>query len=741
MQNKDSETKKYIVESPRSLKDYILLVSRNIRAFVIISAVILLAALAYALYTPNVYRSTVILRVIKQPDNILQQASAYPTINELDRFISNEIGVITNYDTREKVAKALVEKVENAKDKSIFKLLVVKNPDNGTVTPKSEDAIADILRSSVKVDQEPDKDAIDISADSRSPEEAALIANTYADQYQSINLAENRRQLSEQEKFLLKQSTETKAELDSAEAVLANFKEKGKVVALDAQSTALIDQLSQLNAERNAAKIDLMSSNQVLAQYKKEINQQNPELVNYMENQTSQAYIGALQKQIAELQMNRDMALANSDPNLDISGKIKEYDRQINDLKAKLSTRINNVKADAYASSPDQIKDKTQKLMEEEVRNRSLSIKLNELNSLIGSYNSRLETLPRESMQLSLYQRNVESLEQLYTQVEQKYQEVHLNKLSKSGNVLILSRGRVPDKPEKPSRAMIVLIGLFGGIAAAMGFILSRDYFKDTLKVPEKIELKEKEMKFIPPAENSRKAKQSLPDKEVLTLKPSQATANEAFNAVDNGLQMTLPNNNQKRMIAVSAARNGEGKASVALNLANRFAQSNQVTLLIDCDLRAPMVHNVLNTINAPGLSEYLSGRASLKEVIKKDGGKLYYITAGSLTGDSSSLLTSNRMERFLNEIRNLFDVIIINSAPVLNMQDNELLAKYVDGIILVDASDKPALGPMNEALNLIKEMQIPFLGTVLNNNNRTNLVTGKQQHHSYPLRLNNTWR
>src|ERR1039457_5356370 len=221
-------------------------------------------------------------------------------------------------------------------------------------------------------------DVVEISAESPSPKEAALIANTYADQYNKLNLEENRNQLNDVRKFLEKQSKEKLAELNNAENDLANFKQKGGIVALDAQSSVLITQLSQLDAQRDAAKIDLMTSNGVLEQYKKEISNQDPYLANYLESQTSQAYIDVLQKQIAELQMNRDMAMSNKNPNMDVSVKINDYDRKINDLKEKLSSKINGIKTEAFSGSPDQIKDLAQKLVDEQVRNHSLSIKLNE---------------------------------------------------------------------------------------------------------------------------------------------------------------------------------------------------------------------------------------------------------------------------------------------------------------------------------------------------------------------------
>ena len=116
-----------------------------------------------------------------------------------------------------------------------------------------------------------------------------------------------------------KQTKDKLNELNEIEDTLKSFKERGGIVALDAQSTALINQLSQLDTQR---KLDLMTSSSLLTQYKNEIKKQDPKLADYLESQSSQAYIDVLQKQIAELQMNIDLALSNKNPNINVSAKM-----------------------------------------------------------------------------------------------------------------------------------------------------------------------------------------------------------------------------------------------------------------------------------------------------------------------------------------------------------------------------------------------------------------------------------
>ena len=156
------------------------------------------------------------------------------------------------------------------------------------------------------------------------------------------------------------------------------------------RQAALIDQLSQFEAKMNAAEIDYEASNNVLKHYKDELKKQDPRMANYLESLSSEAYITALQNQLAELQINKDLALANNNSKIDVSEMIKKYDQQMTDLKKKLKDKTEVIKAGIFASSPDEVKALSQKIIEEEVNNSSLSISINGLKKIVDSYESKV---------------------------------------------------------------------------------------------------------------------------------------------------------------------------------------------------------------------------------------------------------------------------------------------------------------------------------------------------------------
>jgi polysaccharide biosynthesis transport protein len=713
---------KFEPKEPRSLRDFLLLIRANLTAFIIIAVVIFAGAIYYAISSPDIYKSTVRVQIEKQQQSVLQ-SSTMEGLNNFanDRYIANEIQVIKTYDTRERVAKALIDTFNNSRNKNIFS--VIKAGKTGGVSGhKTVDELAGELGNVISAEQMTGLDIVEISAESPSPMEAKIIANTYANQYSILNLEQNRNQLTTVRKFLEDQSKEKLQELNNAEDSLTRFQEKGGIISLDAQSTALINQLAQLDAERDGAKIDLMSSNEVLTQYKEQLKKQDPQLADYLENQTSEAYINVLQKQIAELQISRDMALSNNrGSNIDVSGKIKDMDQRLDDLKQKLNAKINEIKASAYASSPDQVKDITQKVIEEQVQNYALASKVKEIQSIIDKYEVNFNKLPKTSIELARYERKKEGLSQLYTMLEQKYQEALINELSQPGDVDIIEKARVSFVPSEPNRKNIIIFGFLIALGAAFGFVLIKDYFDDTIKSPEDIEKKKINLiAWIPKFETA--GKNGTGKEEFIMLTSPESSAGEAFKALGARVFFSKVEPDSLKTILVTSPAPAEGKSIISINLAGSFALSGKRTLIVDCDLRNPRIHSLMNSKKEPGLVDLLFNKAELNAVIRKsEMNNVSYVSSGTIPPNPLMIFQSQTLRSFFDKMKEEFDVIVIDSAPIIAVADSEILARMVDGTLLVVSANKTEVGLMESAVNLIKNDKAPFLGTILNNFERKN--------------------
>ncbi len=702
-----------------TFKDYILLIRNNLTPVIIIILISFAIALIYAVTAKNIYKSQTELKVSKPGGNILQ-SPLVPEFSDFgsDRFIANEIEILKSYNLRERVAKALVDSFNNSKNKKDFSLIFKQQFSGSTNELLTVPKIASSLKNTVSIEQKRGLDIVDISAESRSPTEAALIANIYAKQYRYFNLEINRNQLTFVKNFLDKQRKEKRQELNDAEEILRSYQERGGIIALDQQAQTLIQQLSQFEAQKSAAKIELMASDEVLRQYKEELKRQDPKLAEYLESLTSETYITALQNEISQLQINKDLALAKVEPGIDITAKIKEYDKRIKDLKVKLDEKVKVLKAGILASSPEEVKALSQKIIEEEIKNGSLRTSQTGLADVVKKYEEKFNKLPKTSLDLARFQRNRESLEKLYTLVEERFQEAVINEQSQPGNVLIIDDARVPDAPAKPNRVLIVIVGFILGTGLAFGYVFIKNYFDNTIKTPEDIEKKNVNvLAWIPRIDNLETNDTGKFDFIVAT-KPDSVPA-EAFRSLRTRVQFSRPDKESLKTILVTSSTPQEGKTTVAINLAGSFALSNKKTLIVDCDLRRPRLHQILERNKQPGLIDHLVGEFELDQIIYPAKIKgLSIITSGTIPPNPAEMLDSKQMEKFLAEVRNRFDYIILDAPPIVAVTDAEILAKKVDGSILVVSADTTENDVFERAIQLIKHDYSVLIGSVLNNFN-----------------------
>ena len=190
----------------------------------------------------------------------------------------------------------------------------------------------------------------------------------------------------------------------------------------------------------------------------------------------------------------------------------------------------------------------------------------------------------------------------------------------------------------------------------------------------------------------------------------------EAFRALRTRVQFSKIGKDALKTILITSPAPSEGKTTIAINLAGTFAQSNKKTLIIDSDLRKPRVHTVFKSHRAPGLIDYLFERATLNEIIRPtEIDNLSYIPTGTIPPNPSEMLESIPMQDFLDDMRKKFDIIIMDSAPVIAVTDSEILSRKVDATILVTTAEVTEIDLMEKAVQLIKNEHSSFIGVVLN--------------------------
>lgn len=169
------------------------------------------------------------------------------------------------------------------------------------------------------------------------------------------------------------------------------------------------------------------------------------------------------------------------------------------------------------------------------------------------------------------------------------------------------------------------------------------------------------------------------------------------------------------RSIVVTSANPQEGKSTVSGNLGLAFAQTGKKVIIIDCDLRKPSIHKKFNISNLCGLSEVMIGKETLENAVQEFKSNVYILTSGKIPPNPSEMISSTAMNNLLEELKETYDIIIIDSPPLETFTDGQILSTKVDGTLLVIKAGESKIESVKEAKNLLNRVGANIIGLVMN--------------------------
>ena len=199
----------------------------------------------------------------------------------------------------------------------------------------------------------------------------------------------------------------------------------------------------------------------------------------------------------------------------------------------------------------------------------------------------------------------------------------------------------------------------------------------------------------------------------IVDEKPKSIAA-EAYRTLRTNIQYSSFDE-EIRTIVITSSEPGEGKSTTAGNIAISFAQASKKTVIIDCDLRKPSLHKKFKISNIGGLSDILIGKEKIDDVVHHFNDELDIITSGKLPPNPAEMLGSRTMERLLIALKERYDIIILDTAPLQAVTDAQILSTKSDGIILVVRAHAIKRESVIQAKGLIEKVGGKILGTVLN--------------------------
>ncbi|APF22162.1 CpsD/CapB family tyrosine-protein kinase [Clostridium butyricum] len=198
----------------------------------------------------------------------------------------------------------------------------------------------------------------------------------------------------------------------------------------------------------------------------------------------------------------------------------------------------------------------------------------------------------------------------------------------------------------------------------------------------------------------------------VMERKP-KSVVSEAYRTLRTNIQYSSFDK-KIQTIVVTSAEAAEGKSTVSGNLALAFAQNEKRVIIVDCDLRKPSVHKNFKVSNLCGLSEVLIGKSELNNVIQNRNEHLDILTSGKIPPNPSEMLSSSAMTKLIETLKEEYDVIILDSAPLGAVTDAQILSTKVDGTILVTRAERTKREIVLEAKNSLEKVGANILGCVL---------------------------
>jgi len=521
---------------------------------------------------------------------------------------------------------------------------------------------------------------VDISYSDPAPARAQRIAQGYADAFVASNIDKRFEANSYSKVFLEDQIQQLKVRLEQSEKGLLDFGRKEEIVQTNDKTSIAETNLSAANMALGTLISERMKNEELWKQLDSAKAINLPQLL-------MNPVVEGLRAKRSVLQTEYQQKLETFQPGypamVQVSNQIAEIDRQ---LAAEVNTLKASYKA-AYESSFAQ---------ETEMKKRIETLKQDVLD------------LQKRSIQYNILKREVDTNQSLYNGLLQRYKEVDVAGGVAANNVFIVDKATFPPFPSSPNMLRALMTALAIGLAAAAGLALLLERLDDTLRSPEDVEraLGYATLGIIPKLRSDRTLDQELANPRSLLA--------EAYRSLCTALQLSSDKGLPKTILITSAGP-AEGKSTTCMSLARHFANIGLKVLLVDGDLRKPSLHSKLKLTNASGLTNYLTGTATPPELLQAtDVPNLAFMSSGPAPPNAADLLGSPRLHSLLSVGLEVFDLIVVDSPPVMGLADAPLLSSAVDATIFIVGAGQVRKRVIRAAIKRLQFARASLIGTVI---------------------------
>jgi len=549
--------------------------------------------------------------------------------------------------------------------------------------------------------------ALQITFRSSDPKRAAQIANAIADAYVQDQVSAKLQATQKTSQWLADRLQELSSQMQASDAAVQEYKSDNNINETQNGGSVVDQQLAQLNAQLVSARSDLAEAQ---AKYEQAKQLQASGKAQDLSQIFQAGMIAQLRSQQAELLRLKAQYLTTFGPKhpkmLDLESQLRDIDSKITEEVARVVATVANDVAVANARVQSLQGSLTKIEGESGVENKA-KVKLTELEARAGSAH------------------------QLYQAFLEKFKETQSQEGAETADSRVISRAVVPSAPSAPDKMrdfeMAVAGGLFLGFLLAVG----AERLDNRLRTADQLEklVNLPVLCTVPELKGSARRQQAA---DRIVEKPLSSFA-EALR----GMHLAIAHSNidkKPRTILITSSVPDEGKTTVALALARVAARGNKRVLLIDCDFRRPSIRGALGLKDKPrgmsggigagikvpadhpnGLLDVLAGEKPLEDSLVQDPrSPVQCLLASRIPGNPTDVLGSFAMERLIAKVKAEFDVVVLDSAPLLPVNDTKILARLVDTIAFVVRWEKTPREAVATAAKSLTDIDAPVAGAVL---------------------------
>lgn len=565
---------------------------------------------------------------------------------------------------------------------------------------------------------------VKIAFSTPDPALAARIANAHAQVY--IRQGVERRSQTDEEAqgFLEDKLVELRERLEKSEVALNSYRRDQGIISFDEKENVAVDRMVDLNRDLTEAESRRISLETQMPLIRSRNYEELPAVI-------KNSLVQSLKQELAQAEAARAELASqfknNYPKRIEVEARVAELDSRLQKEKMRIAQGVNSSYQFAVAKERE-----LRKKMEEQRR--------------------EVLRLKDASVKYAILTREIDTNRQLYDSVLQRIKEVGVAAELRDSNISVIDAAEAPIRPSKPRKGLSLLLSAIVGLMGGVGLAFFLEYLDNRLHTPEEVEryIHLPSLAVIPDFTRTTEHESYAPKpllngsgarvlngsgksstgkaqllngvngkphgaKDLILDHHTFSLVSEAYRTLRTALMLSRAEAAPKLLLFTSATE-GEGKTATAANTAIVFAQLGLRVLLVDVDLRRSRCHEILSIQKGIGLTEFLTGRRDIRQVIRPTAVEnLFFLSSGVTPPNPTELISSRKMRETLQTLREEYDCVVVDSPPVMPVSDALLLSTIVDGVVIVVNGQVTPREIVRETRARLEHVGAKILGVVLN--------------------------